>query len=82
MDKELKEDLDCWVGARNAFLTAHEFNRNGPKDYLFCDPEGSQLKSNYLAQIARMCVGGSVTEMRKAHYYLVSDQPNSSIILL
>ncbi|ELU02568.1 hypothetical protein CAPTEDRAFT_216006 [Capitella teleta] len=71
MDQALYSDLQCWVRCKNQFLKDADIPLK-PSGFLFCDPEGNRLKSNYMAGIAKRAVGGSVTEMRMAQYYIVS----------
>lgn len=73
LDQSLKSELDVWFKARNRFLMATLCHTaSSDEDFLFCGNNGKQLASNELARIARSGVGGTVIDMRKAQYHLVS----------
>lgn len=74
LDEKLNHDVDTWARGRKLFLREKvgEAVSNDLHKAFFCDCKGDFLFSNELSRITRSVIGGSVTQMRKAQYYLVN----------
>ena len=69
----LATKLASWFTARCSFFTQRLGTaKDAPSDPLFCGCPGKSLPSNELARLCRIAFGGTVNQMRKAQYHLVS----------
>lgn len=73
VDDDLRAGIETFSLGRKLFLQQRDaqISQDQQKPF-FCDCRGEKLFSNELARIARAGVGGTVTDMRKAQYHLVS----------
>ena len=75
LSKDVMKQLLAWGKSRDSFLMLKQRNAcNCDDDVFFCSSVGHPLPSNELSRLTRSIFGGTVSEMRKAQYYLVGSQ--------